>query len=174
LGCCLKKSEDAANMRRQAIIQGQSRCMADFGTFATYQCTGAVTPLSANNIGVPEIGAYYRRYCTARPRPHAHESDDSFQVRYTLWLAECQRSIATGLTADNRSRCKDDLQRGHGDFWDKLVINAGPLGSWGWDVGTNKDQGFEAACTQQVNLRLLESNKKKVDADISCHEKYGH
>jgi len=95
-------------------------------------------------------------------------------VRYTFWLAECQRSIATGLTADNRSRCKDDLQRGHGDFWDKLVINAGPLGSWGWDVGTNKDQGFEAACTQQVNQRLLESNKKKVDADISCHEKYGH
>jgi len=116
---------------------------------------------------------YSGRYCTAPPRRNAHESDDWYQQRRANWYHGCQRDIATALTADNRSRCKDDLQRGHGDFWDKFIIYAGTLGPIGWDIGSNQNQGYEAACNQQATQLLLQSNKKKTEDDISCHQRYG-
>jgi hypothetical protein len=171
LESCLKASRDAANRRNQAILEGERNCTATLGGFANQECTGLITAIAWTNIDTNTFNAYSGRYCTARPRLNARESEEHYQSRYDEWHRACQDDIAVSMTADERSRCVEDLRRGSGDFWNKFIIHAGPLGSFGWDIGNNQDQGFEAACKQQTTQLLLESNKKKTDDDVRCRQK---
>jgi hypothetical protein len=173
LQCCLSASQDAANRRTQAILQGQRSCVASLGSFANQVCTGLVTSIAWTNIDTNTFNRYSSDFCERPPRRSARESEDHYWRRYDEWHRGCQQSIAASLTARDRSRCLEDLRRGSGDFWNKFIIHAGPLGSFGWDIGNNQDQGFEAACNQQTNQLLLDSNKKKTEDDISCQQKYG-
>jgi hypothetical protein len=168
---------------RTAIISLQPRESAEVvreappGSFAIQQCTAMIQSMTSISNG--DFVLYSGRYCTAEPTPNpggrgrAEETDAHFQQRLHDWRLTCVRDIATSLTADKRSRCAEDLRRGSGDYWDKFLIYAGSLGTFGWDVGTNHDQGYEAACTQQTNQMLLDSNKKKVQDDIDCKRRFG-
>lgn len=131
LQCCLKKSQQAANRRNDAIMQGQKTCMISLGNWANSECTGLVTPITWTEIDDNTFNGYRDRYCTARPRPNNRESPDQYQSRYDQWRRTCQHDIANSLNADERSRCVDDLRSGSGDWWHKFVIHAGSLGSFG-------------------------------------------
>src|SRR5207247_6873545 len=88
------------------------------------------------------------------------------ESRQNAWHTGCVRDIASRLSADRRSGCVDDLEKGAGgEWWNKVQVSAGPAGTWGWDLGRNRDQGFEAACDAQTQAAILRSNQQKSDDD---------
>jgi hypothetical protein len=170
---CLNASAAAANMRAQAIRAGQSTCVNSLTTFANEQCAGLVTPTRAIDVNESVFIRWSSDFCEQRPRRNARESDDNYDRRVNAWHSGCMNTIAASLTAVDLGRCVDQLRGGSGSYWDKFIIHAGSLGSFGWDVGANHDQGFEAACAQQTTRQLIESNNKKVQDDIECRRRFG-
>jgi len=180
LQSCLDASLAAALSRKQAILAGQASCVSSLSSLAGLRCTTDLVP-PVTSISSVTFYQYAGRYCTAVPTPiqgngrRGEESDAQFQHRLSDSHARCEHDIATSLTADNRSKCVEDLREGDGYYWPKFLLHAGPGGDFGWEVGADHDQGFEKFCAQETTKALLASNSQKVQDDIECRRRFtGH